>query len=100
MPTPPVSENFKKSFKSELFFIYSKIPKGSLASLIIDSTVDLAGKTNCDNLSRNDLVFIEHYVIRFKRELIVGIGRKVFTAIQCHYEKRSVKVRQELLGKY
>lgn len=66
----------------------------------MDSTTSLAKKTNCTNLCRNELIFIEHYLAKFKRELIVGIGRKVFAAIQCHFEHKIMDVRQELLGKH
>ncbi|XP_075158419.1 uncharacterized protein LOC142231677 [Haematobia irritans] len=72
-------------------------PAGSLASIVIDSTTSLAQRTPSLNLSRNDLVFIEHYFIKFKRDLIVGIGRRVFAAIQCHFEDKIMDVRHELL---
>ncbi|TMW51439.1 hypothetical protein DOY81_003464 [Sarcophaga bullata] len=72
-------------------------PPGSLTSIVLDSTTSLAKKTNCTNLCRNELIFIEHYLAKFKRELIVGIGRKVFGAIQCHFEHKIMDVRQELL---
>ncbi|XP_065357556.1 uncharacterized protein LOC135951766 [Calliphora vicina] len=72
-------------------------PAGSLTSIVVDSTTSLVQKTNCSNLCRNELVFIEHYVTKFKRGLIVGIGRRVFAAIQCHFEHKIMDVRQELL---
>ncbi|KAM7354157.1 uncharacterized protein ACRADG_005939 isoform 2-T2 [Cochliomyia hominivorax] len=72
-------------------------PAGSLTSIVVDSTTTLMEKTHCTNLCRNELVFIEHYVTKFKRELIVGIGRRVFSAIQCHFEHKVMDVRQELL---
>lgn len=71
-----------------------------MASLVVDSTTSLAQKTQSSTLCRNELVFIEHYVTKFKRELIVGIGRRVFAAIQCHFEHKIMDVRQELLGTY
>ncbi|KAI8125291.1 Fibrous sheath-interacting protein 2 [Lucilia cuprina] len=70
---------------------------GSLTSVVVDSTTSLVQKTNCSNLCRNELVFIEHYVTKFKRELIVGMGSRVFAAIQCHFEQKVMDVRQELL---
>ncbi|XP_023307593.2 fibrous sheath-interacting protein 2 [Lucilia cuprina] len=72
-------------------------PAGSLTSVVVDSTTSLVQKTNCSNLCRNELVFIEHYVTKFKRELIVGMGSRVFAAIQCHFEQKVMDVRQELL---
>lgn len=66
---------------------------------MVDSTTSLVQKTNCTNLCRNELIFIEHYLTKFKRELIVGMGRRVFTAIQCFFEGKVMDVRQELLGK-
>ncbi|XP_073820155.1 uncharacterized protein [Musca autumnalis] len=72
-------------------------PAGSLDSIVLDSTTSLLEKTNTTQLCRNELVFIEHYLTKFKRDLLVGIGRRVFSAIQCHFENKMMNVRQELL---
>ncbi|XP_061396399.1 uncharacterized protein LOC133332032 [Musca vetustissima] len=72
-------------------------PAGSLASIVVDSTTSLLEKTHTSHLCRNELVFIEHYLTKFKRDLLVGIGRRVFAAIQCHFEHKIMNVRQELL---
>ncbi|XP_005186091.1 uncharacterized protein LOC101899017 [Musca domestica] len=72
-------------------------PAGSLASIVVDSTASLLEKTHTSHLCRNELVFIEHYLTKFKRDLLVGIGRRVFAAIQCHFENKIMNVRQELL---
>uniref|UniRef100_A0A1B0FMU2 Uncharacterized protein n=1 Tax=Glossina morsitans morsitans TaxID=37546 RepID=A0A1B0FMU2_GLOMM len=69
---------------------------GSLDSLVIDSTTSLVNKAQTPHLCRNEIVFIEHYLVKFKRELIVGVGRLVFAAIQCHFQNKIMDVRQEL----
>lgn len=73
--------------------------QGSLDSIVIVSNADLAKKSRTETLCRNELVFIEHYVASFKRQLIVGIGRRVFAAIECHFNGKIMNVRQELMGK-
>ena len=50
-------------------------------------------------LCRNDVVFIEHYIAKFRRDLIVGMSAKVFKAIQCHFDGKVMTVRQELLSR-
>ncbi|KAL9874500.1 uncharacterized protein LOC119641849 [Glossina fuscipes] len=72
-------------------------PAGSLDSLVIDSTTSLVNKAQTPHLCRNEIVFIEHYLVKFKRELIVGVGRIVFAALQCHFQNKIMNVRQELL---
>lgn len=52
------------------------------------------------HLTQYDIIYLEHNIIKFKRELIVGLGRRVFSAIQCHFENKIMDVRKELLGKY
>lgn len=64
----------------------------------MDSTTSLVQKTQTTHLCRNELIFIEHYLTKFKRDFIVGVGRRVFAAIQCHFENKIMNVRQELLG--
>lgn len=54
--------------------------------------------SNIPNLCRNELIFIEHYIIKFKRELIVGVGKRVFSAIDYHFSKKIMDVRPELLS--
>lgn len=49
------------------------------------------------HLGRSDVVFIEHYLVKFKRDLLVGLDKQVFAAIQCHFENRIMDVREELL---
>lgn len=65
---------------------------------MVDSTTSLANKVQAPHLCRREMVFIEHYLTKFKRKLIVGVGRRVFAAIQCHFESKIMKVRTELLG--
>uniref|UniRef100_A0A1A9URE9 Uncharacterized protein n=1 Tax=Glossina austeni TaxID=7395 RepID=A0A1A9URE9_GLOAU len=72
-------------------------PAGSLDSLVINSTTSLVNKAQTPHLCRNEVVFIEHYLVKFKRELIVGVGRLVFVALQCHFQNKIMNVRQELL---
>lgn len=76
-----------------LFFL-----QGSLDSMVLESSISLAQKIPSSKLCRNELVFIEHYVIKFNRELLVGVGRRVFAAIECHFANKTMNVRQKLLG--
>uniref|UniRef100_A0A1A9VLM9 Uncharacterized protein n=1 Tax=Glossina austeni TaxID=7395 RepID=A0A1A9VLM9_GLOAU len=73
-------------------------PAGLLDSLVIDSTTSLVNKAQTPHFCRNEIVFIEHYLIKFKRELIVGVGRLVFAAVQCHFQNKIMNVRQGLLN--
>ncbi|XP_018796845.1 PREDICTED: uncharacterized protein LOC108973811 [Bactrocera latifrons] len=71
-------------------------PVGSLASIKVQSEENMF--SNIPNLCRNELIFIEHYIIKFKRELIVGVGKRVFSAIDYHFSKKIMDVRPELLN--
>ncbi|CAD6998893.1 unnamed protein product [Ceratitis capitata] len=71
-------------------------PVGSLASIKVNSDESLF--SNMPNLCRNELIFIEHYIIKFKRDLIVGVGKRVFSAIDYHFSKKIMDVRPELLS--
>ncbi|XP_017481257.1 PREDICTED: uncharacterized protein LOC108370436 [Rhagoletis zephyria] len=71
-------------------------PVGSLASIKVHSEEHIFN--NMPNLCRNELIFIEHYIIKFKRELIIGVGRRVFSAIDCHFSNKIMDVRPLLLN--
>ncbi|XP_054742042.1 uncharacterized protein LOC129247124 [Anastrepha obliqua] len=71
-------------------------PVGSLASIKVHSEEHIF--KNIPNLCRNELIFIEHYIIKFKRELITGVGKRVFAAIDCHFSNKIMDVRPELLN--
>ncbi|XP_034669892.1 uncharacterized protein LOC117902559 [Drosophila subobscura] len=74
-------------------------PAGSLASLVVSQIGEqmIQDKVRLPHLNRNEIVFIEHYLVKFKRELLVGLDKTVFAAIQCHFENRMMDVREELL---
>ncbi|XP_030384343.1 uncharacterized protein LOC115631669 [Scaptodrosophila lebanonensis] len=74
-------------------------PAGSLTSLVVSQIGEqvIQEKVRLPHLNRNEIVFIEHYLVKFKRELLVGMDKQVFTAIQCHFENRIMDVREELL---
>ncbi|ALC38540.1 CG3345 [Drosophila busckii] len=74
-------------------------PAGSLASLVVSHIGEqvIQEKVRLPHLNRMQIVFIEHYLVKFKRELLVGLDKQVFTAIQCHFENRIMEVREELL---
>uniref|UniRef100_A0A1B0FDN1 Uncharacterized protein n=1 Tax=Glossina morsitans morsitans TaxID=37546 RepID=A0A1B0FDN1_GLOMM len=75
-------------------------PVGSLDSLVIDSMTSLVNRAKTPHLCRNEMIFIEYYLTKFKRELIVGVGRLVFAIIQCPFQNKIMNVRQELLDIY
>ncbi|XP_017856972.1 PREDICTED: uncharacterized protein LOC108609741 [Drosophila arizonae] len=74
-------------------------PAGSLTSLVVSQIGDqvIQEKVRLPHLNRKEVIFIEHYLVKFKRELLVGLDKQVFAAIQCHYENRIMEVREELL---
>ncbi|XP_026843364.1 uncharacterized protein LOC6604689 [Drosophila persimilis] len=74
-------------------------PAGSLASLVVSQIGEqmIQDKVRLPHMNRNEIVFIEHYLVKFKRELLVGLDKTVFAAIQCHFENRTMDVREELL---
>lgn len=75
-------------------------PAGSLTSLVVGQVgeqVAQAPHIQMPHLSRSEVVFIEHYMVNFKRDLLVGLDKQVFAAIQCHFENRIMDVREELL---
>ncbi|XP_030554844.1 uncharacterized protein LOC115758382 [Drosophila novamexicana] len=74
-------------------------PAGSLTSLVVSQIGEqvIQEKMRLPHMNRNEIVFIEHYLVKFKRELLVGLDKQVFAAIQCHYENRIMEVREELL---
>ncbi|EDW45368.1 GM16727 [Drosophila sechellia] len=74
-------------------------PAGSLASLVVSQIGEqvIQDKVRLPHLNRNQIVFIEHYLVKFKRDLLVGLDKLVFAAIQCHFENRMMEVREELL---
>ncbi|XP_034097804.1 uncharacterized protein LOC117563533 [Drosophila albomicans] len=74
-------------------------PAGSLTSLVVSQIGDqvVQEKVHLPHLNRSQVVFIEHYLVKFKRELLVGLDKQVFAAIQCHFENRIMEVREELL---
>ncbi|XP_017152422.2 uncharacterized protein LOC108162275 [Drosophila miranda] len=74
-------------------------PAGSLASLVVSQIGEqmIQDKVRLPHMKRNEIVFIEHYLVKFKRELLVGLDKTVFAAIQCHFENRTMDVREELL---
>ncbi|KAH8329152.1 hypothetical protein KR074_004881 [Drosophila pseudoananassae] len=75
-------------------------PAGSLASLVVSQIGEqvIQDKVRLPHLNRNQIVFIEHYLVKFKRDLLVGLDKLVFAAIQCHFENRMMEVREELLA--
>lgn len=70
-----------------------------MTSLIVNQIGDqvIQEKVRLPHLNRKEIIFIEHYLVKFKRELLVGLDKQVFAAIQCHYENRIMEVREELL---
>lgn len=74
-------------------------PAGSLTSLVVSQVGEQAKQSpiNMPHMSRSEVVFIEHYLVKFKRDLLVGVDKQVFAAIQCHFENRIMEVREELL---
>lgn len=74
-------------------------PAGSLTSLVVGQVQEQAKQTpaRMPHLTRSEVVFIEYYFVKFKRELLVGVDKQVFAAIQCHFENRIMDVREELL---
>ncbi|KAH8273627.1 hypothetical protein KR018_004965 [Drosophila ironensis] len=74
-------------------------PAGSLASLVVSQLGEqvIQDKVRLPHLNRNQIVFIEHYLVKFKRDILVGLDKLVFAAIQCHFENRKMEVREELL---
>ncbi|KAH8402992.1 hypothetical protein KR222_002368 [Zaprionus bogoriensis] len=74
-------------------------PAGSLTSLVVSQIGEQAiqEKVHLPHMNRSEIVFIEHYMVKFKRELLVGLDKQVFAAIQCHFENRIMDVREELL---
>ncbi|XP_001989114.2 uncharacterized protein LOC6561440 [Drosophila grimshawi] len=74
-------------------------PAGSLASLIVGQVgeQEVHEKQHLPHMNRNEIVFIEHYLVKFKREMFVRLDKQVFAAIQCHFENRFMEVREELL---
>uniref|UniRef100_A0A1B0AHB3 Uncharacterized protein n=1 Tax=Glossina pallidipes TaxID=7398 RepID=A0A1B0AHB3_GLOPL len=72
-------------------------PVGSLDSLVIESMTSLVNKAQTPHLCRNEMIFIEHYLAKFKRELLVGVGRLVFATLECHFQNKVMNIRQELL---
>ncbi|XP_055920732.1 uncharacterized protein LOC129952255 isoform X2 [Eupeodes corollae] len=79
-------------------------PAGSLTSVIIDADDDDESSDDTNDkqrktlhyLSRGERIFIEHLYIKFKRELIVGVGKQVLTAIELHKKNKILKVRKKL----
>ncbi|XP_055849697.1 uncharacterized protein LOC129914455 [Episyrphus balteatus] len=81
-------------------------PAGSLTSVVIDPDDDDNEDDNANNLtkkrkslhqlSRDQRIFVEHLFIKFKRELIVGVGKQVMAAIECHKKNKILRVRKEL----
>ncbi|KAH8412311.1 hypothetical protein KR009_001151 [Drosophila setifemur] len=74
-------------------------PAGSLASLVVSQIGEqvIQDKVRLPHLNRDQIVFIEHNLVKFKRDLLVGLDKLVFAAIQCHFENRMMDVREELL---
>lgn len=103
LPTPAVSKirNILE-FKNDSFLLV----KGSLTSVIIDADDDDESSDDTNDkqrktlhyLSRGERIFIEHLYIKFKRELIVGVGKQVLTAIELHKKNKILKVRKKLQG--
>lgn len=74
-------------------------PAGSLASLAVSQIGErvIQDRSRMPHLNRNQIVYIEHYLVKFKRDLLVGLDKLVFAAIQCHFENQMMEVREELL---
>lgn len=74
-------------------------PAGSLASLVVSQIGEqvIQDKVRLPHMNRNEIVFIEHNLVKFKRELLVGLDKLVFAAIQCHFENKIMEVREDLM---
>ncbi|XP_068151678.1 uncharacterized protein [Drosophila tropicalis] len=74
-------------------------PVGSLASLVVSQIGEqvIQDKVKLPHMNRIEIVFIEHYLVKFKRDFLVGLDKMVFTAIQCYFDNRIMDVREELL---
>ncbi|KAH8262311.1 hypothetical protein KR038_002266 [Drosophila bunnanda] len=75
-------------------------PAGSLASLAVSQIGErvIQDRSRMPHLKRHQIVYIEHYLVKFKRDLLVGLDKLVFAAIQCHFDNQMMEVREELLA--
>ncbi|XP_037951793.1 calponin homology domain-containing protein DDB_G0272472-like [Teleopsis dalmanni] len=89
---PHPCQNIKRSS------LRTPTPAGSLASIALGSDEDIKKRMNLSHLSRNEIIYIEHMLVKFMRELIVTMDNRVFNAVRVHLEGKIYDVRRDLIN--